>query len=395
MSMALEGVRVLDLSRLAPGPYCSMLLGDFGADVLMIEAGGRASEGPGSRMEIMGDSQREAAYNALYRNKRSLALDLKDDRAKDIFYRLSDDADVVLEGFRPGVAKRLGVDYETLAARNPRLIYCALSGYGQTGPYAERAGHDLNYASLGGAIGVTGTPDGGPAIPLNLIADFAAGGLHAAFAICAALVYRATSGRGQHIDLAMSDGVLSLMTWPMSYFFATGHPVEPGSWLFNGGAPWYNVYQCADQKWISVAALEPRFYAALCTGLNCPQWIPDQFTLPLYSEMLEYYRATFATKSRAEWVELFDQHDACVMPVFAMEELTEDRHNLARQMIVNVPDEELGCVRQIGVAAKFSETPGVPRSTGPRVGQHTDDILRQLGYDGKRIQALRQDGVVG
>lgn len=395
MSMALEGIRVLDLSRLAPGPYCTMLLGDLGADVLMVEAGGKAAAGRATRIHLTADPAREAAYNPLYRNKRSLALNLKDDRARDIFYRLADEADVVVEGFRPGVAKRLAVDYETLAVRNPRLIYCSLSGYGQTGPYADRAGHDLNYASVGGAIGAIGSRDGRPVIPVNLVADFAAGGLHAAFAICAALVYRHTSGRGQSIDLSMSDGVLSLMAWPMSFFFASGRPIEPGTWTLNGGTPWYNVYRCADAKWISVAAFEDSFYAALCSALGCPQWTEDQYNSERYDEIFEYFRSTFSRKTRVEWIDHFRQHDACVMPVLSMAEVPEDPHNRSRDMFVDLPHDEFGSVRQIGVAAKFSETPGAACSAGPRVGQHTDDVLRRLGYDDAEIKDLREQGVVG
>src|SRR3990172_3917886 len=215
--MPLEGIRVLDLTRLAPGPFCTMLLGDLGADVIVVEE----APGAGRRFDI-GMSERAQAYNALGRNKRSIGLNLKDQRARDVVYRLADSAGGGLEGFRPGVVKRLGVDYETISKRNPRIVYCALSGYGQTGPYAGLVGHDINYISVGGALSTIGWPGTPPAIPLNLLADFAGGGLYAAFAILAAIIARQTTGRGQCIDMAMSDGVTSLMASTASQYFSSG-----------------------------------------------------------------------------------------------------------------------------------------------------------------------------
>src|SRR3990170_6270035 len=199
--MPLEGIRVLDLTRLAPGPFCTMLLGDLGADVIIVEE----PPGVGRRFDI-GMSERAQAYNALGRNKRSVGLNLKEPRAQEAFLRMAEKADVVVEGFRPGVVKRLGVDYETVSARNPRIVYCSLSGYGQTGPYAMLVGHDINYISVGGALGGIGWPGSPPAIPMNIIADFAGGGLYAAFSILAAVIAREKTGRGQYVDVAMSDG---------------------------------------------------------------------------------------------------------------------------------------------------------------------------------------------
>ncbi|KPK47170.1 MAG: hypothetical protein AMJ77_03945, partial [Dehalococcoidia bacterium SM23_28_2] len=209
--LALEGIRVLDLSRLAPGPYCSMLLADLGADVVLVEepagAGGRSAEQAARRLLERDVSERAMAFDALRRNKRSIALDLKNEAARQVFYRLAETADVVLEGFRPGVMKRLGVDYDTLSGINHRIVYCSLSGYGQDGPYAGLVGHDINYIAIGGALGMIGWPDTPPAIPMNIIADFAGGGLYAAFAILAAIVARERTGNGQYIDMAMTDGV--------------------------------------------------------------------------------------------------------------------------------------------------------------------------------------------
>src|SRR5438309_2759608 len=250
--MPLEGIRILDLTRQAPGPYCTMLLGDLGADVIIVEE----APGAGRRMD-MGMSGRGQAFWALNRNKRSVGLNLKEPKAQEAFLRLAEKADVVIEGFRPGVVKRLGVDYEAVSARNPRIVYCSLSGYGQTGPYSNLVGHDINYISLGGALDATGWPGTPPAIPLNLIADFAGGGLYAAFAILAAIVAREVTGRGQYVDMAMSDGVTSLLAMATGQFFGGGHSPERGADFLNGGIPAYNVYECADRKWLSIGSLEP------------------------------------------------------------------------------------------------------------------------------------------
>ncbi|MEJ5222791.1 MAG: CaiB/BaiF CoA-transferase family protein, partial [Tepidiforma sp.] len=258
MVMALDGIKVLDLSRLAPGPHCSMLLADFGADVTLVEAVPGASAKLGSTgLRRSEAAERAAAYNALGRGKKSIALNLKEEAARKIFYRMVEGADVVIEGFRPGVVKRLGVDYDTLSQINPRIICCSISGFGQTGPYANLVGHDINYIAIGGALGVTGRPGQPPAIPVNLLADFAGGGLTAAFAICLAIIAREKTGRGQNIDVGMSDGVLSLMTSAFSQYFSTGQPIRPGEYLLNGAAPFYNTYKCSDGRWFSIGSIEP------------------------------------------------------------------------------------------------------------------------------------------
>ena len=245
MPTALQGIRVVDLSRMAPGPFCTMVLGDLGADVVRVEEPG------GGRMALTraGESdqatvERRAAFNALNRNKRSICLNLKDASAQEALHRLVAHADVFVEGFRPGVVSRLGCDYETLSAINPRLVYCSLSGYGQDGPYSNLVGHDINYISVGGALGVIGAADGPPVIPYNIIADYAGGGFHAATAILAALMARNNTGKGQYVDVAMSDGVAYMLASLFSEYFATGAVPQRGVMGLNGGAPYYNVYRC-------------------------------------------------------------------------------------------------------------------------------------------------------
>jgi crotonobetainyl-CoA:carnitine CoA-transferase CaiB-like acyl-CoA transferase len=333
-------------------------------------------------------------YNALGRNKRSMILNLRDDEAREVFYKLAESADVVVEGFRPGVVNRLGVDYETLRKKNERIVYCSLSGYGQTGPYAGLVGHDINYISIGGALGMTGWPDTPPAIPMNIIADFAGGGLHAAYAILAALLARERTGRGQYVDIAMSDGVLYLLAMSISTYYATGTAPKPGATILNGAAPLYNVYECADGGWISVGSLEPHFYANLCRALGREDFIGLQFDSSKRDEVFAHFRKEFKTKTRDEWFEVLKQTDICVAPVYSLDEALADPHNLARDMVVEVDHPEAGKAKQVGIGPKFSETPGAVRSPAPAPGTHTDEVLASLGYDADRIAALRERGVV-
>jgi crotonobetainyl-CoA:carnitine CoA-transferase CaiB-like acyl-CoA transferase len=388
--MALEGIRVLDLTRLAPGPFCTMLLGDMGADVIVVEE----APGAGRRFDI-GMSDRAQAFNALGRNKRSIGLNLKDERAREVFYRLADGADVVLEGFRPGVVRRLGVDYETISKRNPRIVYCSLSGYGQTGPYASLVGHDINYISIGGALGMTGWPGQPPAIPLNVIADFAGGGLYAAFAILTAIIAREQTGRGQYVDMAMSDGVTSLLAMAVGQYFSSGHVPGPGVEFLNGAVPFNNVYQAADGKWLSIGCLEPWFWQELCEALGCEEFVPHQNNREKFSEMFDFLRSKFGEKTRDEWFQELWQRDICVGPVYGLDEVFVDPHVQARGMIAEVEHPEFGTVRQVGVGPKLSDTPGAVRSTAPKRGEHTEGILREAGYSDEEIGALTEAKAAG
>ena len=388
--MPLEGIRVLDLTRLAPGPFCTMLLGDLGADVIVVEE----APGAGRRFDA-GMSERAQAFNPLGRNKRSVGLNLKDERAREVFHRLADGADVVLEGFRPGVVKRLGVDYETVSARNPRIVYCSLSGYGQTGPYASLVGHDINYIAVGGALGMIGWPGQPPAIPMNLLADFAGGGLYAAFAILAAVIAREKTGRGQYIDMAMSDGVTSLLAFLTSQYFGGDHVPAPGVEFLNGAVPAYSVYQTADDKWLSIGCLEPWFWQELCQALGCEEYIPHQANREKFPEMFDFLRRKLREKTRDEWFEELRQRDICVAPVYGLDEVFADPHVRARGMVVEVEHPEFGTVRQVGIGPKFSETPGSVRSTAPMRGQHTAEILREAGYSEEEIAALKEAKAAG
>ncbi len=391
MVMALDGIKILDLSRLAPGPYCSMLLADFGADVLLVEAA------PGTNAKLgaaRNADARAAAYNALSRGKRSIALNLKDPAAKQVFYDLVKGADVVIEGFRPGVVKRLGVDYATLAAINPRIIGCSISGFGQTGPYSNLVGHDINYIATGGALGVTGNAGQPPAIPINLVADFAGGGLMGAFAICVALLARERTGRGQDVDMGMSDGVLSLMTSAFTGFFANGSTIRPGGMVLNGASHFYGVYETKDGRWFSLGSIEPHFYAALCEVLVLPEIAGHQHDQTRWPEFKVKVAAVMRTKTADEWMAIMSERDICAAVVLEQENVVTNAHNLARGMVVEV-DTAIGKVKQIGVGPKLSDTPGKPTKGAPTLGQHTDEVLRTLGLSDTRIAELRTSGAVG
>ncbi len=396
--LPLEGIHILDLSRLAPGPYCTMLLADLGADVLLVEepldTGGRLTGTAARRLLDRDVSERAMAFNALSRNKRSIALNLKLANARQVFYRLAEHADVVLEGFRPGVVKRLGVDYETLSGVNPRLVYCSLSGYGQDGPYAGLVGHDINYVAIGGALGMIGWPGTPPAIPLNILGDFAGGGLYAAFAILVAIIARERTGRGQCVDMAMTDGVISLLAGVISQYFASGSVPKPGQSFLNGAAPFYHVYETADGRWLSIGCLEPWFWEALCRAMRCEQFIYDQMTADKFPKMFQFFRDAFKTKTRDEWFQYLSQFDICVGPVYSLDEVFQDPHVQARQMVAELEHPSLGKVQQVGIGVKLSETPGSVRSLSPRRGQHTDEVLRDLGFSPEQVQELRAQGVV-
>ncbi len=393
----LDGIRVVDLSALAPGPYCSMLLADMGADVIAVEQAGRR-QGRRDLTRDPNEERRRYSSYALGRGKRSIGLNLKSDEARAIFYGLSDSADVVLEGFRPGVVDRLGVGWSTLSSRNSRLVYCSLSGFGQTGPYAAHVGHDINYIAIGGALGMIGdyAADGRPAIPANIIADFAGGGLMAAFAIVCALQARERTSEGQYIDLGMSDGVLSLITSALAGYEGAGTDMSPAAHVLNGREPYYQVYETSDGRWFSVGSMEPYFYTNLCRALGLERYIDDQGTADASrrEEIRQAFSAAFRARTADEWHQLLNDVDVCAKPVLSLEEALGDEHNIARQMVVEVPTPDGSVMRQAGVAPKLSATPGRIRSGAPARGQDTDELLSELGFDADVVASLREREIV-
>jgi alpha-methylacyl-CoA racemase len=306
MSGPLAGVKVVDLSRLAPGPYCSLLLAQQGADVIVVRGG------PGS-----------APIAAFARGKRFVTLDLRDPLGRSALHRLVRDADVLLEGFRPGVAARLGAAYDELAARNPRLVYCSLTGYGQTGPRSGDAGHDINYLAISGVLGALGPADGDPLPPLNLVADFAGGAMMAAFAIASALFERTRTGRGAFLDVAMIDGCLSMMEFHRAAWRTPMMP-ERGSGVLSGRAPAYRTYRCADGGYVAVGALERPFFETLWRGLGLGEPVPDHRDRASWDETSRRLETAFAAAGRDAWASRFAGIEACVTPVLAPDEALID-----------------------------------------------------------------------
>lgn len=394
----LDGIKIVDLSRLAPGPYGTMLLGDMGAEIIKIEEAGpptgRRAEQGGGRKGLPERDERGHVFNALNRNKKSIRLNLKSEAGLQVFYKLCADADVLMEEFRPDVKQRLKIDYETIAAFNPRIVYCSMTGYGQNGPYRDLVGHDINYIAHAGALGLIGEKDGPPVIPLNIIADFAGGGMHAALAIMFALFAREKTGRGQYVDVAMTDGVASLLVATYSQFFTNGEVPHRGTTWLQGNSPMYQVYQCGDGKWISLGSLEAWFWANLCRALGHEEYVEDEWNTAQWPEIRKSFAATFQTKSRDEWFDILAQTDICAGKVYDLDEAAQDPHLRAREMIVEVPHEKFGPVPQVGVPMKLSETPGGIRFNAPVPGEHSDEILRNAGYSHDEIRSLRESGAI-
>ena len=399
--LALEGIKVLDFCRNAPGMFATMILADLGADVLMVERPMDETRAAYERIvagiEAPEDERRHASFNALQRNKRSIALNLKEPEALEIFRQLTADADVVVEGFRPGVVNRLGVGYEQVKAINPRAVYCSVSGYGQTGPYSQMAGHDINYISFAGALGLMGdSPDGKPAIPLNLIADYAGGGLCGAVGILAALMAREKTGRGQYVDIAMTEGVLYMLCGMVADALKHGYIPTRGGTRLNGGSPYYNVYRTTDGKYFSIAAIEPWFWENLCRAIGREDLIPHQDAVgEMREEIAGVLETTFLSKTRDEWFDVLRDANISVGKVYDLEEALSDPQALARGMVVELeaPGVPGGKVKQPGIPFQLSETPGAVRYPGSVTGQHTAEVLAALGYDPARIAELKAKGV--
>ena len=375
---ALDGLRVLDLSRLLPGGFCSLLLADFGADVIKVEDMG------------MGDYVRahEPSFHALNRGKRSIRIDLKHEAGRDAFLRLVRGADVVLESFRPGVMDRLGVGYERLRQENPRLVYCAITGYGQDGPYAQRAGHDMNYLALTGLLGLTGEPDGPPIQAAGQIADLGGGALMAAFGILAALSERERSGEGQLVDVSMTDGALSWLAMVAARYLAGDVVPRRGEPELSGGLICYRPYRCAD-GWVTLGALEPKFWRAWCLGVGREDLAERQFE-PVGSDVHRAVEAVFAGRTRAEWQAFNDEHDCCLEPVLGLDEALDSELVRAREMVVEVDG-----MRLLGTPVKLSRTPADPtRAGGPPIGADGEDVLAEAGFGAEEIAALREAGAV-
>jgi alpha-methylacyl-CoA racemase len=400
VSLPLEGIRVLDLSRLLPGGFCSLLLADFGADVVKVEDTGMGDYIRWSPPYYEGahDSAKSALFLSLNRNKRSIRLDLKSEDGREALLELVRDADVVLESFRPGVLDRLGVGYERMRERNPGIVFCAISGYGQDGPKRDASGHDMNYLGLIGLLGLTGERGGGPVQAAGQIADLGGGALMAAFGIMAALRERdgspeqPGSGEGQLVDVSMSDGALSWLAMVAAAHFADGTVPHRGDLPLAGALICYRPYECAD-GWVSLGALEPKFWQAWCRGVGREELIAKQFERPgsdAHEQVIEIFRA----RTRGEWEAFAREHDCCLEPVLELDEALDSELVRAREMVVEL--EQPGVeqpVRQLGIPVKLSRTPGSSaRLPGPALGEHTEELLLSAGYTPAQVAAMLTAG---
>jgi crotonobetainyl-CoA:carnitine CoA-transferase CaiB-like acyl-CoA transferase len=393
-ALPFEGLRVLDLSRLLPGGFCSLLLADFGADVVKVEDTGMGDYIRWSPPAFEGaeETAKSALFLSLNRGKRSVRIDLKTDAGREVLLKLAEDADVVLESFRPGVLDRLGVGYEAMRQRNPRLVYCAITGYGLTGPNVQRSGHDMNYLGLNGVLAISGDEDGPPIQAGGQIADLGGGALMAAFGILAALRERDRSGEGQLVDVSMFDGALSWLAMVAARVFAAGERPRRGSELLGGSLLCYRPYRCAD-GWVTLGALEPKFFAAWANGVGRPDLVEHQFERPGSAAHAEVQQI-FAGRTRAEWAAFADEHDCCVEPVLEVEEALESELVRAREMVIEFEQPGAGLVRGLGMPVKLSRTPGRVRSGGPALGEHTEQVLREAGYGEDDVATLLESGAV-
>ncbi|HEY8346229.1 MAG TPA: CaiB/BaiF CoA-transferase family protein [Symbiobacteriaceae bacterium] len=387
LASVLRNVRVLDLSTLLPGPFCTMLLADFGADVIKVE---KPDGGDPLREAFLGEGRTDPAFLALNRGKRSVALNLRHPQGREAFLRLVQSADVLLEQFRPGVMARLGLDYETLRAVNPRLVYCSLSGYGQTGPYFRLPGHDLNFIALAGVLGLMGTP----VPPGTQIADIT-GGLMACVGILLALLERQQSGQGQWVDVSLLDSALSTLALPLARHLGLGRAAVPGGEQLTGGSPCYDVYVTADGRHITLGALEEKFWAAFCRAVGREDWIPlHSATGPERERLRAELRDLFRTRTLDQWLADMQGVDTCLMPVLHLEEVASDPQVAHREMVVEGPSPDGGTSPMTGIPIKLSRTPGRIDRPAPLLGEHTLEVLREVGYTEDEVLALRESGAV-
>jgi alpha-methylacyl-CoA racemase len=386
MTEMLDGITVLDLASVGPGARASRWLADYGATVVKV--------GPVPRDEGIQIVPPFYAYSAHRRLRRAL-FDMKAAEGREAFLRLAERADVLLESFRPGVVDRLGIGWDTTSARNPRLVYCATSGYGQTGPRSQSAGHDLNYLGVGGFLHCGGRgADGQPPVPGLTLADSAGGGMHAVMSILAALVRRATTGEGAYLDVSIADGVLGLMALAADEYLATGEEPGPRHGLLTGRYACYDTYPTRDGKWVTVAAIEPRFWANLCEQVGLPQWADRQHDDAVQDQIRSELRAVFLTRDRDDWTAQLSATDTCVAPVLTVPEAVADEQFVARGDFVEAQHHEQGTFRQVGPVFAGMEHPAEPYEARDATVTDTDELLAAAGLSSDELAKLHEAGVI-
>ena len=392
MYQPLEGIKILDCTRLLPYQYCTMLLGDLGADVLKVE---EPREGDYGRWGDGARTYESDAFVMANRNKKSMKLNLKHDKGKEILKKLAVEYDVLIESFRPGVMDRLGVGYEDMKQVNPAIIYCSTTGFGQTGPYKRLVGHDINYLGYSGILAWTGEHTGRPVVPGIPIGDMAGGGLVTAMAVLSALVGRERTGKGQYIDVGQADVLLSLNIRNIAEVLAqskgrTARPVD-----VRGLSLCYNTYRTSDDKFVGVGPVEPKFWNNFCKTVGKEEWI-DNHLLKYKdgTDTTEALKELFASKTRDEWENVFKDVESCITPVLTPDEALENEHYKEREMFVTMDDPNRGQTLQIGFPAKFSDDLNFKRSPAPFFGQHTDEVLMDIGLTAQELEELRKEGVI-
>ncbi len=391
MAGPLQGIKILDFTTLLPGPYATMMLADMGAEVLRVVSG--------TRLDLttllppfIGKENLSAILAYLGRGKKSLTLNLKDPRAVTIVHQLLDVYDVLIEQFRPGVMAKFGLDYPALKEPHPGLIYCSLTGYGQNGPMADRAGHDINYLARSGLMAYSGRKETGPVLTGMQIADIAAGSNNSVIGILAALIHRQQTGQGQYIDVAMTDGVMAFNAMVGAAFLAEGQELDREGHLLNGGSL-YDFYQTKDDRYISFGGLEPQFFAAFCRAINRPDLVPGQVITTDLPKIKQEVREMIRSKTRDQWLEIFKGFDACLEPVLSLGEAFSDPQAREREMVVELPLPGGGSVKQLAHPIKYSETPPEYRHIGVLAGAHTVSVLKELGYTEEDIRQFEKTGL--
>ncbi len=392
----LKGIRILDLTRLYPGPLGTMMLADMGAEVIKIEDMNTPDYMRFYPPYIKSES---AGYLAVNRSKLSVALNLKVKSGVDIFFSLLKTADIVVEQFRPGVLDEMGLGYEAARRVKDDIIYVFLTGYGQNGPYAKDAGHDINYIGYSGILATTGSRKTGPIIPGPQIADVAGGAYMTIIACLSALWAREKTGQGQKVDVSMLDAILPLMTLQMAHYYAAGLAPDPGEAALeaalSGGLACYGVYRCADGKYIALGTLEEKFWKSFCEMVRRPEWIDKQFVIGEEAERLRgAIAALFKTRARDEWIAAAKEYDTCLTPVLEIGEIEADPQVQVRNMIIEQTHPVCGKIKGIGVPLKFSKTPAKPVGPAPSLGRDTAAIMEEIGYKPEEIKTLREEGVI-
>jgi len=391
MTQALEGIRVLDLAPLLPGSLCTQMLADLGAEVIKIE-GPNGGDSLRSAPPLIGTTG--SFFHIANRNKKGIRLDLKQQRGRDVFIRMTGKSDVVIENFRPGAMRQMGLGYDDLKKVNDRLVYCSLTGFGQDSPYSQSPAHDINFLGLSGILDLIGDKGGNPAVPGVQIAG-AGGSLHAAIGILTALLRREKTGRGQHIDVALLDGLTPFLGLVMSQYLTDHRLPRRGETLVGGGYAFYNVYETKDGKYITLGNVEKKYWITLCTLIGRPDLVEQQFApSPRQDEIIEELRALFRQKTRREWVDLLDSKDTCFAPVNSLEEALQDPHIRGRGLWFKATHPVDGEIPQQAFPIKFSEDQPGWKSPPPLLGEHTLEVLREMEFSEEEIRSLKAQGII-